>query len=93
MASTKISVTVDENTLREIRELAGSEMNLSSIVDEGLRRQLQRMRMIALLDDMDARHPISAHGQESGERLWQQTVSSSTPARSRRSPAKRKRSA
>jgi post-segregation antitoxin (ccd killing protein) len=93
MASTKISVTVDENVLREIRELAGGDINLSSIVDEGLRRQLQRMHMIALLDEMDARHPISACGREEGEKLWQRTVSSSTPARSRPSPAKKRRSA
>jgi post-segregation antitoxin (ccd killing protein) len=93
MASTKISVTVDENVLREIRELAGGDINLSSIVDEGLRRQLQRMHMIALLDEMDARHPISARGREEGEQLWQRTVSSSTQARSRRSPAKKRRSA
>ncbi len=93
MPSTKISVTVDERILKEIRALAGSDVNLSAIVDEGLRRQLQRMRMIALLDEMDERHPISARGREEGERLWERTASSSTPARSRPSPAKKKPSA
>ena len=93
MPSAKISVSVDEDVLQEIRERAGADLNLSSIVDEGLRRQLQRMRMNALLDEMDARQPISKAGRKKGERLWQQTVSSSTRVRSRRSPTKKKVSA
>jgi len=59
MARTRISVTVDESMLREIRELAGSKRKLSSIVEESLQFQLRRMRMTALLDEMDARQSSS----------------------------------
>ena len=93
MSSAKISVTVDGAVLREIRDLAGPDVNLSSIVDEGLRRQLQRMRMLVLLDEMDERHPISNAGQKKGERLWQRIESSSTRVPSPRSRAKKKASA
>jgi hypothetical protein len=85
---TKISVTVDSDALREVRRIAGKSVSLSSIVDEGLRLQLHRLRMTALLDEMDARNPISATDQEAGEQLWAEIESSLTRARSRRSRRK-----
>jgi hypothetical protein len=88
MGVTKISVTVDSDALREVRRIAGKSVSLSSIVDEGLRLQLHRLRMTALLDEMDARNPISATDQEAGEQLWAEIESSLTRARSRRSRGK-----
>lgn len=93
MGVVKVSVTLDEQTLREVRRIAGKGVTLSSIVDEGLRLQLHRMRMLALLDEMDARNPISAAEQRAGERLWAEIESSLTRARSRRSRRKKVASA
>ena len=89
MGVVKVSVTLDEQTLREVRRIAGKGVTLSSIVDEGLRLQLHRMRMLALLDEMDARNPISVAEQRAGERLWAEIESSLTRARSRRSRQKK----
>jgi hypothetical protein len=93
MGVTKVSVTVDADMLREVRRIAGKDISLSSIVDESLRRQLQRMRMLALLDEMDKHNPISPTGLKSGEALWQRIESSSTRVHSPRSRRKKKTSA
>jgi hypothetical protein len=89
MGVVKVSVTLDADTLREVRRIAGKGASLSSIVDEGLRLQLHRMRMLAALDEMDARNPISAAEQNAGEKLWAEIESSLTRARSRRSRRKK----
>jgi len=89
MGVVKVSVTLDADTLREVRRLGGKGVTLSSIVDEGLRAELQRMRMLALLDEMDARNPISAAEQKAGEKLWAEIESSLTRARSRRTRRKK----
>jgi post-segregation antitoxin (ccd killing protein) len=88
MAVRKISVSVNEDTLREIHALAGDGINLSALVDEGLTREVNRRRMLAVLDDMDARNPISKAGLLEGERLWQAPRSRSlrTPPASGHSP-------
>jgi hypothetical protein len=89
MGVTKVSVTVDSETLREVLQLVREGVSLSSIVDEGLRLQLHRLRMTALLDEMDARNPIGAAEQRAGEQLWAQIESSWTPEPSRRSRRKK----
>ena len=91
MPSAKISVSVDEDVLQETCELAGAETNLSSIVDEGLRQQLQRMRTNALLDEMDARQPISEAGRKKASVVATDPLSRFGAPR--RSPAKQKVSA
>jgi hypothetical protein len=92
MGVVKVSVTLDAETVREVKRMAGKGVTLSSMVDEGLRLQLHRVRMLALLDEMDARNPISAAGQKAGEKLWAEIESSLTRARSRRSPKKKSQS-
>jgi hypothetical protein len=89
----KISVSVNAETLREIRELAGDAVNLSALVDEGLTRELYRRRMLALLDEMDLEDPIPDVERREGAKLWRQIESSSIPARSQRSRKKVARSA
>ncbi len=90
MGVVKVSVTLDAETVRGVKRMAaGKGVSLSSIVDESLRLQLHRMRMLALLDEMDARNPISAAEQKAGEKLWAEIESSLTRARSRRSPRKK----
>ena len=93
MGVVKVSVTLDADNLREVRRITGKGVSLSSIVDEGLRLQLHRMRMLALLDEMDARNPISAEGQKAGEKLWAEIESSLTRVRSRRTRRKKSPSA
>ena len=88
MGVTKVSVTVDTEMLREVRKLAGKQTNLSSLLNDALRLQVHRMRMLALLDEMDATDPIDANEREAGERLWAEIQSSSTPERSPRSRRK-----
>jgi|GEM_PF-6859926 len=93
MPSVKISVTVDAATLRELREFAGNDANISALVNAGLERELKRLQFLALLDEMDERNPISEEGRKKGEELWQRIESSLMQARSRRSPRKKKASA
>jgi hypothetical protein len=63
----------------------------SSQTDKDL--QLHRVGMLALLDEMDARNPISAEEQKAGEHLWAEIESSLAQARSRSSRQKKGRSA
>jgi hypothetical protein len=49
---------------------------------------LHRARMLALLDEMDARNQISAEENEAGKKLWAEIQSSLTRARSKRSRRK-----
>jgi hypothetical protein len=71
MATKKVSVTVDAATLDEGRKLAGNDFKLSSFVDDVLRAQVHRFRLLALLDQMDERDPISPEERAEGMRLWQ----------------------
>ena len=93
MGVTKVSVSVDDATLREARKLAGKGVSLSSIFDAGLQSEVHRMRMLALLNDMERTTPLTQADRESGERLWHRIESSSTPVPSRRSRKKKGASA
>jgi post-segregation antitoxin (ccd killing protein) len=93
MPKTRISVTVERALLDEFKEAAGKDAQLSALVSEALRREIRRLGMLALLDEMERKNPISAEGRAAGERLWQAIESSSIPGRSRRSPKKAKHSA
>jgi hypothetical protein len=53
MAVSKVSLSIEEDVLAEARERAGRR-ELSSYVNEALRRQLQRDRLAGLLAEMDA---------------------------------------
>ena len=52
MAVSKVSLSIDEDVLAEARARAGRR-ELSSYVNEALRRQLQRDRLGELLAEMD----------------------------------------
>ena len=93
MAMKKVSVTVDAATLDEVRKLAGKGVNLSALVDEALRAKVYRLRLLALLDEMDREDPISPEDYAKGMRLWHRIDSASTPELSRRSSKKPVRSA
>ena len=53
----KISVSVDRDTLAEVRELLGPGISLSSVIDESLHDALKRLRMLKLLADWDKDEP------------------------------------
>lgn len=53
MAVSKVSLSLDETVLAEARERAGRR-ELSSYVNDAVRRQLQRDRLGVLLAEMDA---------------------------------------
>ena len=53
MAVSKVSLSIDEDVLSEARDRAGHR-ELSSYVNDALRRQLQRDRLGELLAEMDA---------------------------------------
>lgn len=52
MAVSKVSLSIDSDVLAEAREVAGRR-ELSAYVNEAVRRQLQRDRLLALLAEMD----------------------------------------
>lgn len=93
MPKTRISVTVERALLDEFKQTAGKDAKLSALVSAALRREINRLGMLALLEEMERENPISAKGRAAGEKLWQAIESSSIPARSRRSQKKAKRSA
>jgi hypothetical protein len=93
MPKTGISVTVERALLDEFKQVAEGDVTLSEIVSEALRAEIRRMGMIALLDEWERDDPPSADERAAGERLWKAIESSSTAARSRRSPKKAARSA
>jgi hypothetical protein len=76
-----------------VKRLAGAGISLSAIIDEALRVELHRLRTKALLDEMEARNPISPEERAAGEEIWRQIESSSLPEPSQRSRKKRVASA
>jgi hypothetical protein len=55
----KISITVDENVLREVREIVRSEGgNLSAHITEALARDLRRRRLQQIVDDYEREHGV-----------------------------------
>lgn len=70
VAVSKVSLSIDEDVLAEARARAGRR-ELSSYVNEALRRQLQRDRLTELLGDMDAESgSIPDEVMEEARRLW-----------------------
>ncbi len=66
----KVSLSIDEDVLAEARARAGRR-ELSSYVNEALRRQLQRDRLAELLAEMEAESgPIPDAVMEEARRLW-----------------------
>ena len=66
----KVSLSLDEDVLSEARHRAGRR-ELSSYVNEALRRQLQRDRLAELLVEMDAESgPIPDDVMEQARQPW-----------------------
>lgn len=74
MAVGKVSLSIDEGLLAEARARAGRR-ELSSYVNEALRRQLQRDRLTELLAEMEAESgSIPDDVMEEARRLWRGPV-------------------
>ncbi|MGH8885644.1 MAG: hypothetical protein ACRDYX_10820 [Egibacteraceae bacterium] len=70
MATEKVSLTLDEQLLTRARDRVGRRQ-LSAYVNEALRRQLQRDRLGALLDELAAEvGPIDEEVMEEVRRAW-----------------------
>lgn len=70
VAVSKVSLSIDEDVLAEARERAGRR-ELSSYVNDALRRQLQHDRIADLLAEMDDEAgPIPAELMEEARELW-----------------------
>ncbi len=70
MATAKTSLTLDEALLAAARELVGRR-GLSRYVNRALRRQLQRDRLVGLLDELEQEAgPIEPQVMEEIRRSW-----------------------
>jgi len=93
MPKTRISVTVERALLDEFRQTAGKDAKLSALVSDALRREIRRLGMLALLEEMERENPSSAKSRAAGERLWRSAVLSLTRERSPRSRKRTQESA
>jgi predicted CopG family antitoxin len=78
MATTKVSITIDTERLEELKRLSDAGVSLSAVIDEAVRRELKRLQMIAILEEMDRENPISDEARKAGEESWERFESSST---------------
>jgi Arc/MetJ family transcription regulator len=70
MAIAKVSLSIDEDVLAEARARAGRR-ELSSYVNDALRRQLQRDRLGTLLAEMDAEAgPVDDESMQEARKPW-----------------------
>ncbi len=70
MATAKTSLTLDKTLLAAARELVGRR-GLSRYVNRALRHQLQRDRLIGLLDELEREAgPIGTRVMEEVRRSW-----------------------
>ena len=70
----KISVSVDRETLAEVRELLGPEVSLSSVIDESLHDALKRLKMLKLLAEWDKEDPPTEADRQWGRDIWRSIV-------------------
>ncbi len=70
MSTEKVSLTLDDEILEQARRHAG-QRGLSGYVNQALRRQLQRDRLVAYLDETDeAAGPVDESVMEEVRREW-----------------------
>lgn len=70
MNVSKVSLSIEESVLAQVRERAGRR-ELSSYVTDALRRQLQHDRLRDLLAEMEAEAgPVPAELMEEARRQW-----------------------
>jgi hypothetical protein len=68
MSTQKVSATLDDDIVDEIRKTVGPR-GFSRFLSEAARDRLQRMRILALLDEMDAKQgPPDARARKLAEK-------------------------
>jgi hypothetical protein len=82
MGKKRVSITVEQGLLAEFKLLGGSSVNLSAIMSKELQREVKRLQLLALLDEMEAESPMTPAGRAAGERLWE--AMNAAPHRKRR---------
>lgn len=81
MSTEKVSLTLDDELVEQARQHAG-QRGLSGYVNQALRRQLQRDRLITFLEEADqAAGPVDESVMEEVRRAWP----AAAPPRRRRS--------
>lgn len=69
MATEKISATVDKDVVEQIRAMVGPR-GVSSFLTEAAREKLQRARILAYLDSLDAEHgPPNKEDEKRAEKM------------------------
>ncbi|HWT04373.1 MAG TPA: hypothetical protein VN224_01320 [Xanthomonadales bacterium] len=86
-------MTVERALLDEFKQVAGNDAKLPALVSAALRREIRRLGMLALLEEMERKNPSSAKSRAAGERLWRTAGLSLTPEPSPRSRKKTQKSA
>ena len=82
MATSKVSISLDDDVLAEARRRAGHR-ELSAFINEALRRQLQHDRIGKLLDEMDAEFgPVPEEMIEEAGKIWHGSDARSSRRRS-----------
>ncbi len=70
MSTEKVSLTLDDELVEQARQHAG-QRGLSGYVNQALRRQLQRDRLITFLEEADqAAGPVDESVMEEVRRQW-----------------------
>ncbi|MBX3029565.1 MAG: CopG family transcriptional regulator [Chloroflexi bacterium] len=67
MGTVKVSVTLQEEHVREAKQRAGAG-GLSAYLDDMLRRQLQRERLQVMLDEWEREDPTPVDEREAAQR-------------------------
>lgn len=67
MGTVKVSITLQEEHVREAKRRAGTG-GLSAYIDDMLRRQLQHERLGRLLDELDQEFPSTEEEQEAARK-------------------------
>lgn len=84
MATEKVSLTLDKETLKAARERVGAG-RLSSYVNSALRLKLGHDRMLTLLKELDEEYgPVDEQTAAEARREWQDAVATLRRARRKR---------
>ena len=84
--TTRVSVSIDRAILDEFKQITGGSLRLSTVFAEAVQDEINRLGMLALLDEMDREDPISPETRAKAARQWER-ISSWIPERFRTSPS------
>ena len=66
----KISISIDTELREALPRLAEMDTALSAAISDAVKREAKRLQMIALLDEMERKNPLSDEGRRAGKALW-----------------------